>query len=197
MKSYIVRRQLKKNIYVHNDLSNAAFHFKKSVEERLKENNREGIAFEVMACLSMLAFSFEARVNFLGAKLLKDKWRERQVFNNKVGQVFNKLNLGLNEEERPYTSIEKLKKFRDSIAHGKPCSIEVDEVVEVNEDAIEDVVDLTAGWEEFCDESLMAEIYEDMDELWKLMLSSSGLELFDTITHGSGGVTLIEKITDK
>jgi hypothetical protein len=197
MEKYRVRRQAKKNIYIHNDLSNAAFHFKKSVDSRVKEGNREGIAFEVMACLSMLAFSFEARINFLGSKLFQEKWKERQAFNNKVGQVINKVKLGLPEQERPFISIEKLKIFRDSIAHGKPCTIEVDEVVEVGYDDLDRVVDLSAGWEDFCSESVMVEIYEDIEEIWQLLLSKSGLELFETITHGSGGITLIEKITDK
>jgi hypothetical protein len=197
MEKYRVRRQAKKNIYIHNDLSNAAFHFKKSVHSRVKEGNREGIAFEVMACLSMLAFSFEARINFLGSKLFQEKWKERQAFNNKVGQVINKVKLGLPEQERPFISIEKLKIFRDSIAHGKPCTIEVDEVVEVGYDDLDRVVDLSAGWEDFCSESVMVEIYEDIEEIWQLLLSKSGLELFETITHGSGGITLIEKITDK
>lgn len=197
MDKYRIRRQLRKNIYIHNDLSNAAFHFKKSVDSRLKEENREGIAFEVMACLSMLAFSFEARVNFLGSKLFQEEWKERQAFHNKLGQVLNELKLDLSEDKRPYTSIEKLKTFRDSIAHGKPSLIEVDEVVEVGEDELEDVVDLSAGWEDFCSEAVMYEIYDDVKEIWQLMLSKSGLELFETITHGSGGITLIEKITDK
>jgi hypothetical protein len=197
MEKYRVRRQAKKNIYIHNDLSNAAFHFKKSVDSRVKEGNRVGIAFEVMACLSMLAFSFEARINFLGSKLFQEKWKERQAFNNKVGQVINKVKLGLPEQERPFISIEKLKIFRDSIAHGKPCTIEVDEVVEVGYDDLDRVVDLSAGWEDFCSESVMVEIYEDIEEIWQLLLSKSGLELFETITHGSGGITLIEKITDK
>lgn len=197
MEKYRVRRQAKKNIYIHNDLSNAAFHFKKSVESRVKEDSREGIAFEIMACLSMLAFSFEARINFLGSKLFEEKWKERQAFNNKVGQVINKVKLGLPEKERPFTSIDKLKTFRDSIAHGKPCTIEVDEVVEVDQDELESVVDLSAGWEDFCTEEVMLEVYEDIEKIWQLLLEKTGLKLFETITHGSGGITLIEKITDK
>ena len=35
MEKIKVRLQAKKRIYVHNDLSNAAYHFKQTVEERL------------------------------------------------------------------------------------------------------------------------------------------------------------------
>jgi hypothetical protein len=61
-----VRKQEHKHIYVHNDLSNAAYHFKTVIETKLAANDRNGIAFDYMACLLMLAFTFEAKVNLLG-----------------------------------------------------------------------------------------------------------------------------------
>jgi hypothetical protein len=74
MEKICARVHGKKNIYIHNDLSNAAFHFKTSVEEKLK-GDRTGIAFHSLACLVMTAFTFEAEMNFLGAKLI-DGWNE-------------------------------------------------------------------------------------------------------------------------
>jgi hypothetical protein len=35
-----------KNIYIHNDLANAAFHFKKIIVGRLKNDDRSGITFD-------------------------------------------------------------------------------------------------------------------------------------------------------
>ena len=70
-----VRRQQKKRIYIHNDLSNAAFYFMKRIESRLQNNDQEGIAFDHMAFLILSAFAFEARINFLGKKLITN-WRE-------------------------------------------------------------------------------------------------------------------------
>ena len=76
---------------MHNDLSNAAFHFKEQIERKLNTDDRKGIAFEYMACLVMLAFTFEAKINFLGHKLIKP-WKERQPFNDKISEVLKHLN---------------------------------------------------------------------------------------------------------
>jgi hypothetical protein len=37
------------------------------------------------------------------------------------------------------------------------------------------------------------EIYEDIEAIWKEMLEKSGLSVFDTLTHGEGGLTFMEK----
>ena len=70
------RSQGKKYVYIHNDLSNAAFHFKTIIEARLKMDDRNGITFDCMACLVMCAFSFEAYITFLGSKIIEN-WNER------------------------------------------------------------------------------------------------------------------------
>jgi hypothetical protein len=49
METIKVRKQEHKNIYVHNDLSNAAYHFKTVIEARIAANDRKGIAFDYMA----------------------------------------------------------------------------------------------------------------------------------------------------
>jgi hypothetical protein len=35
----------KKNVYVHNDLSQSAFYFKALIERKLADGNRDGIAY--------------------------------------------------------------------------------------------------------------------------------------------------------
>ena len=119
MEKIRARHQGKKNIYVHNDLSNAAHHFKTQIEAKIKSGDRTGITFEYMACLIILAFTFEAKINFLGHKLVA-RWNERQSFNDKVTEVLNHLKINPDWTVRPYSSISTLKKFRDSIVHGKP-----------------------------------------------------------------------------
>jgi hypothetical protein len=63
------RRHRKQRIYIHNDLSNNDFYFKKRIESRLQKKDEEGIAFDYMAYLVLSAFAFEACINFLGKKL--------------------------------------------------------------------------------------------------------------------------------
>jgi hypothetical protein len=65
----------KKNVYIHNDLSQSAFYFKALIERKLADGNRDGIAYDYMACAAMIAFAFEANLNFMGYKVIKD-WNE-------------------------------------------------------------------------------------------------------------------------
>ncbi|WP_137821583.1 hypothetical protein [Pseudomonas sp. D(2018)] len=71
----LVRKEVQKKIYIHNDLANAANHLRKRVEENEATDNHEGISLDIMACLTMLAFTFESRLNFIGAKTV-DSWNE-------------------------------------------------------------------------------------------------------------------------
>lgn len=143
------RIQKRKNIYVHNDLSNAAFYFKSVIDKKLETNERDGLAFDRMACALMLAFTFEAKINFLGHKLAAH-WRERQNFDDKVTQVFQRLGIVADWTARPYSSIEGLRQFRDSIAHGKPIEIEHDETVVVPQAELDRRIDLSGDWEAAC-----------------------------------------------
>ena len=82
----------KKHIYIHNDLFESAHYFKEKIEIKLKNNDLDGIIFEYMACLIMLAFTFEAEINFLGHKLITN-WKERRPFENKITEVFKYLKI--------------------------------------------------------------------------------------------------------
>ena len=141
MEKIRARHTGEKNIYVHNDLSNAAFYFKNNIEEKLKAENESGIAFDYMACMIMLAFTFEAKINFLGHKLIAS-WKERQSFDDKVSEVLKHLNVEPDWSSRPYQSIEKMRQFRNSIAHGKPIEIEFDNTIENSADELDRQIDL-------------------------------------------------------
>ncbi len=64
-----------RKIRIHNDLSQAAFHFKKAIEEKQK-NDGVGITYDCMACATMLAFTWEAYLNFFGDTLIGVSWRK-------------------------------------------------------------------------------------------------------------------------
>jgi hypothetical protein len=183
------RIQKKKNLYV---LSNAAFYFKSVVDRKIETGERDGLAFDRMACAMTLAFTFEAKINFLGHKLLRN-WREQQRFDEKVAQVLKHLDIVADWKVRPYSSIEGLRKFRNSIAHGKPVEIEHDETVEVPATEL-DRRDLSGEWEAAFTPEKLTQASSDLDEIWKDLLVRSGLSIWDTMTTGEGGITLIEKI---
>jgi hypothetical protein len=57
-------------VFVHNDLSNAALHFADEIKAK-QGNGKPGILIDGMACAVMVAFTFEANVNFMGFELSK------------------------------------------------------------------------------------------------------------------------------
>ena len=196
MEKIRARHQGNKSIYVHNDLSNAAHHFKEQIESKLRIGDRKGITFDHMACLMTLAFTFEAKANFLGHKLVS-RWKERQPFNDKLATILDHLNVEPDWSTRPYSSILRMKEFRDSIAHGKPVEIEFDEEVVFSEEEVDRKIDLDGEWVEFCSNENVFNTYDDIEEIWQDLIDRSSLQLFDTITHGSSGLTFIEKFVEK
>ena len=57
-------------------------------------------------------------------------------------------------------------------------------------------VDLSGEWERACAPELVMQAYEDLDTVWKEMLTKSGLQLWDTMTTGAGGISFIEKVIE-
>jgi len=196
MEKIKVRRQAKKHIYVHNSLSNAAYHFKQTVDERVEKDELTGITFDILAVLIFLAFTVEAKINFLGYKLFPS-WAERDPFLSKLKRVVAHLSLQADFGTRPYSTIKTLKDLRDSLAHGKPVYLEWDEEVVIDADQVDPMVDLRADWESHCTQDFAQQAYDDVQEIWNQLLSASKISLFDTLTGGEGSSEFIEKYTDK
>lgn len=188
-----------KRVFVHNDISNAAYHFAEVIEEKQK-NGGAGILIDGMACAIMIAFSFEANLNFIGFELHRAKklpdWKEREKFYEKVKRVFDHLGIPIEWDKRPLRSVERMKNLRDSIAHGKPVyaksdTVEVGTPEEIDMAAADS---LAAGWQVDCTADVVFEAREDVETLWKLMVEKSGLDLWNTMTSGEGGITYIEDV---
>jgi hypothetical protein len=183
-------------LYIHNDLSMAARHFKENIDAKEDgSDSRGGKTYEYMACAVMIAFTFEAKINFMGWKLIP-KWREFQNFYDKADQVFAKLGLELDWSKRPYSSLLAMKRFRDEIAHGKPLVVERDEIVVMKAADLDRRLDLTGKWQDSCRPHDVNLACDDLDVVWHRMLEASGLEIFDTMTSGEGGILFIEKILE-
>ncbi|MCZ2986482.1 hypothetical protein NYY78_19365, partial [Acinetobacter baumannii] len=65
--------------------------------------NTQGIALDITACLVMLAFTFESRLNFIGEEAVED-FKERRWFDKKVEIVLKALGLEPDFSVRPYSS---------------------------------------------------------------------------------------------
>lgn len=195
MEKIRAKRDGQRYIYIHNDLSNAAHYFLQKIERKLEENNRDGIAFDCMACLVMLAFTFEAKINFLGDQFING-WVEREAFDRKVVKVFDHFGVARNDAARPYSSIVLLKKFRDTLAHGKPIKEKFEEIVEGKAEELDRRIDLSGEWEKDCNEQVCFMAHADVESIWKELLQKSNLSVYDTMTHGEGGLTFIERIVE-
>ncbi|WP_415770320.1 hypothetical protein [Pseudomonas sp. LB3P38] len=189
-----VQKTAKKIINIHNDIANTAHHLKTRIEEMEAVGSRHGISLDITACLVMLAFSFESRLNFVGEQKVEG-FKERQVFNKKVELVVEALGLEPDFSVRPYSSIKELKDFRDTIAHGKPAVAEVNEVVDFHPGTNYDDFDLRAKWEASLTIGFMRQCSDDIDEIWSEWIATAGIDLHQTLTYGEYSVTLIEEPT--
>lgn len=193
-----VRMQHKHHIYIHNDLASAAYFYRQKVEANKDvKGGVDGSYFDMMSCVTMTAFALEAKVNYLGDQLLGRKWRERDSTYEKLKKLCRHLKIRFDLDAKPFTAYTYLKDVRDQLAHGKPEIIEVDREVAGTIEEIEAMqTKLRGEWEYQIKPDLVLDNYDQAQELWKLLLEASGLTLFDTITHGGGGLTYIEDVVE-
>ena len=85
----------------------------------------------MMASLVFCAFSIEAKINFIGWKVLENGWPDRTNFREKVDLLRKFLGVELDWGVRPLQTLGQLKRFRDTLAHGKPEIIDHRFVVNV------------------------------------------------------------------
>jgi hypothetical protein len=193
------RVQKSARVFVHNDLSNAALHFADVIKAK-QANGQPGILIDGMACAVMVAFTFEANVNFMGFELNKASklptWKERESFDEKVKKVFGALGIAIEKDKRPLKSMERMKELRDTLAHGKPAYVEYDqvEIGTAEEIDLNSTAPLLGGWQTKCTAASVFDAREDLEALWKLMIEKSGLELWDTMTTGDSSIDYIEDV---
>jgi hypothetical protein len=180
-----------RNIYIHNDLINAAHHYKQRIEQRLKDRQPEGVTFDCMSCLVMLAFSIEAFLNLFGHKLIIG-WNERWNYDKKRTVIIKRLGLAPDFTKDPYKCLDTLKLVRDTLAHGKPIEETFNEIVVRSQSEIEREIDLDHGWEKYCTPQNAIDTFNNVDAIWNELLKASGLRVYDTITHGDSGLTVLE-----
>jgi hypothetical protein len=188
-----IQKTATKHLYIHNDITNTARWLRKRIEEMEAADNREGISLDITACLVMLAFSSESRLNFIGAKKVEG-WYERDPFPVKVKAVFKALKLRPDHNKRPYSAIKLLQAFRNTIAHGQPLIVPIDELIEVGPDERYDDVDLGADWEKCLNTDFMRQCSDDIDQIWYEWLEVAGIELHETLTQGSFSWDLVENL---
>jgi hypothetical protein len=183
-----------RKLYLHNTLENSARFLKQTIERKLAEGNRDGIMFDYMNLGILLAFDFEAKVNFMGAKYVKP-WEEKQRWKCKANRVFKQLGVARDWGKRPYSSIERMKKFRDTIAHGKPFEVPIDKEVTGEEEEIrKEVVNLAHAWEKIATHDEIMQAYEDTEKVWREMIEKSGIDIHDTLDQGEWAMEVLQRL---
>jgi hypothetical protein len=138
-------------IYIHNDLSQGATHFNAVIKEKLKKGDRNGIGFDGMACALMIAFAFEANLNFMGNHLFKNgkltSWDEMAKLTKKRDRVFKAIGMDVEDEKRPISSMMRMKKLRYTLAHGKPAEFKTEEEKEGTREELTKGSVLAADWQ--------------------------------------------------
>lgn len=182
-----VRIEAKRSVYIHNDLGNCAYHFKERFENW---GDQGGMALEIMAGLTMIAFTAEARFNFLGWKLISD-WNENQTLKAKAKNVTKKLGLKSDFGQKPYSTIKSLKEFRDTLAHGKPIIMNEQKEIVTTHQELEERGFLKADWERFLTLEFFTLAYEQTEDIWNELLKASDLEVFDTLSGGQHSIVFL------
>jgi hypothetical protein len=178
-KKYEVRIEAER--FIHNDLSNCSWDFQQRTKKKFENGEMEGVYHDMMASLVFSAFSIEAKLNFVGWKVLGDGWPERANIREKVNLLNEVLSCGFDWGARPLQTVAKLKRFRDTLAHGKPEII--DEVCEVDvEPSVWDA--LKSQWEESVTPSFVDICRDDEHSLWKTLLEKAEIGMEETITSG-------------
>lgn len=193
MEKIKVRLKEHTTFYIHNDLANTAFYFKQRIEERLAKDDREGIALEMMACLTMIAFAIEAKANFLGLKLI-DPWDDRLPTIDKLKEVAKAVGADADFGRRPYQTVQALKQFRDTLAHGKPIEVNNEKELITTQDDLLKRDYLTSPWNKYLEIGFLTRAYDDITTIWRDLLNRSGLEIFETLTNGGSSVEFIEHV---
>jgi hypothetical protein len=87
----------------------------------------------------------------------------------------------------------RMKTLRDTLAHGKPVELKADDEREGTQEELRKGTSLAADWESEVKPEVAAEAVADLDELWKLMIQKSGIDVMDTFTQGEMAVMVIQK----
>src|SRR4051812_34761067 len=84
---------------IHNDLISSAFNLKQRIEAMMERGDLKGIGLDIMAAVTMTAFAYEAYLNFVGSKVIRD-FVEFQNGKKKRTQIMEALGIEWNDEAR-------------------------------------------------------------------------------------------------
>ena len=174
---------------MHEDLRNAAYHFKSRVSTLDENAVASYTAPDIMAALTMNVFWLEACFNYAGAEKIPG-WNECASFWAKKRAVFAHCDIQEVAEDRPFSSIAKLKAFRAAFAHGKPQTLSIEYEAEGTNGDIPLPRYPELSWEAMCTVQTVLESFDDVRDIWLLIANSVGIPEFVSPIAGGRGLSL-------
>ncbi|WP_137680722.1 hypothetical protein [Aurantiacibacter suaedae] len=186
--------------YPHNDLSNAARLFRERVNKAIVNDERtDRIFLDMIACVTMIAFSLEGYVNFIGAKLLDgepDEWAnfEWASVRDKIKTIRKLTGIQIDWSKRPYSTTTELSDLRNMLAHPKAQKAEPREwIAEGTDSEFKKVLrKYEPAWVKAITPSFIDKAHTDVEAIWKILLAAAKIKEFEAWSGGSQGIELID-----
>lgn len=177
---------------IHNDLSAAAHHLKKRIDKALApDGDREGVGLDIMAGITMLGFTFEAYLNFVGP-LRVEGWNERASGKDKREAVWKALGLTWEPEQRPASTILQLITVRNMMAHGQAVTVRKEWVAQGTDGELQGLLrNYQTEFDKLTTPEFFAQAYEDVEAVWRMLLDAGKISVIDTFTTGMSGMTFL------
>ena len=176
---------------IHNDLAAAAFFFTSRIKERLAKDDRDGLFHEVIAALTMTAFTLEAYLNFVGAQVNPD-WAERDDVETKLKTLRKALGVQTDYNKPPYATARQIIGARNRLAHGKPqVSVKRTEVEGTDAQLEAMARDLAVAWDQEVTAEFVLQAYDDVEAIWRELLAAAGIDVIDTLSSASGTLEIL------
>lgn len=177
---------------IHNDLSAAAHHLKTRIDKALApDGDREGVGLDIMAGITMLSFTFEAYLNFVGSLRVAD-WSERASGKDKREAVWKALGLTWEAEQRPASTILQLITVRNMMAHGQAVTVRDEWVAQGTDGELQGLLrSYQTEFDKLTTPEFFALAYEDVEVVWRMLLDEGKISVIDTFTSGVSGMTFL------
>ena len=174
--------------HIFNDLSACTRAHSDVMREKIDGDRRDGVYYDMMASLVFAAFDLEAKVNFVGWKVFEDGWPGRANIREKIQLLNRHLQMNLDWGCRPLQTLNELRKFRDTLAHGKPEEVKIEQVVDVEPDIWEA---LRGQWEVFVNAVQVDRCIADVSAFWDQMLRAANISHWETTTRAEHSLSHI------
>ena len=157
----------------------------------LAESSDDGQLYNLISSITFSAFTLEAYFNHLGSHLHGD-WleKERKLPKLKKYKYFCKdLKIDIDFNKRPYSTITKIFSFRDTMAHGKTTSDEINKEIAIE---IGNPTNFSVGapWLDFSTIENAKMVLNDMQQVIKELHLAAGFEGDPFSSSGSGLLTM-------